>query len=53
MGAGAVKDWREIFGVAVWLVIDMSIIGTAIYATRVYDWKPLLNYLDLNKESIR
>jgi hypothetical protein len=46
-------NWNAIIGIGYWWFIDLSIIAISVYATRVYVWKPLLNYLDLNKESIR
>ena len=46
-------DWKMILGVGFWWVLDLSIIALGIYLIRKHIWKPLLDFLDLNKESIR
>lgn len=46
-------DWKMILGIGFWWVFDLSIIALAIHLIRKHIWKPLLDFLDLNKESIR
>ena len=46
-------DWKMILGIGFWWFIDLMILAGLGASIRMFVWKPLLDYLDLNKESIR
>jgi len=46
-------NWKLILGVGYWWVLDLAIIVALVASVRVWVWKPMLDYFDLNKESIR
>ncbi len=46
-------NWKLILGVGFWWVLDVAIIVVALASVRAWVWKPMLDYFDLNKESIR
>jgi len=46
-------DWKMSFGVTFWNIVDLAIILACAFSVYMFVWKPLLDYFDLNKESIR
>lgn len=46
-------DWKMSFGITFWNIVDLAIIFACAFSVYMFVWKPLLDYLDLNKESIR
>tara|TARA_R100001463_G_scaffold24472_1_gene58246 strand:- start:526 stop:669 length:144 start_codon:yes stop_codon:yes gene_type:complete len=46
-------DWKMILGVTYWNALDLFWIVGSYYGLKLVFVQPLLDYLDLNKKSIR
>ena len=46
-------SWQMSLGITFWNMVDLLAYGTMAGLVYVFVWKALLDYLDLNKESIR
>ena len=46
-------SWQMSLGITFWNMVDLLAYATMAGLVYVFVWKALLDYLDLNKESIR
>lgn len=48
-----VVDWKMSLGITFWNIVDLGLVLALVGSLYMFVLKPLLNYLDLNKKSIR